>query len=93
MTRTYIRTDKSTPEYRKWYQRQYYLQHRVKAAAYQREYNRSQKFTTSKRTPPVKYNDATPIAPQVLAHLPVEKVLRIFEKVSQGKMIFCAGRR
>jgi hypothetical protein len=84
-------TNKDTPEYRKEYQRKYYLTHKDKSREYQREYNarkREEKRRKRKLEPRIKFEGPEPILPQNLAHLTAEQILRVFNKVKSGKAVF-----
>ncbi len=83
----------STPEARREYQRRYYQLHKDKAKEYQRQYNLSHKkkvrggrgkanFVCPREVVRGTFNTAD------IMHAPVEKTLKILEKIISGERLF-----
>jgi len=83
----------STPEARREYQRRYYQLHKDKAKEYQRQYNLSHKkkvrggrgkanFVCPREVIRGTFNTAD------IMHAPVEKTLKILEKIISGERLF-----
>ncbi len=83
----------SSAEARREYQRRYYQMHKEKAKEYQRQYNLTHKkkarggrgkasFVASREVVRNTYNSAD------IMHAPVEKTLRILEKIINGERFF-----
>jgi len=83
----------STAEARREYQRRYYQMHKEKAKEYQRQYNLTHKkkarlgrgksaMTASREVVRSTFNTAD------IMHSPVEKTLKILEKIIRGERLF-----
>ncbi len=83
----------STAEARREYQRRYYQMHKEKAKEYQRQYNLTHKkkarggrgkasFTCPREVVRSTFNTAD------LMHAPVEKTVRMLEKIIRGERLF-----
>ena len=83
----------STPEARREYQRRYYQMHKEKAKEYQRQYNLTHKkkarggrgkanFSCPREVVRMTFNTSD------LMHSPVEKTLRMLEKIVSGERMF-----
>ncbi len=83
----------STAEARREYQRRYYQMHKEKAKEYQRQYNLTHKkkarggrgrasFTAPREVVRTTFNTAD------LMHAPVEKTVRMLEKIIKGERFF-----
>ena len=83
----------STAEARREYQRRYYQMHKEKAKEYQRQYNLTHKkkarggrgrtgFTAPREVIRTTFNSTD------LMHAPVEKTIRILEKIIKGERFF-----
>jgi hypothetical protein len=83
----------STAEARREYQRRYYQMHKEKAKEYQRQYNLTHKkkaraargrtpFTAPREVVRTTFNQAD------IMHAPVEKTIRILEKIIRGERFF-----
>jgi len=83
----------STAEARREYQRRYYQMHKEKAKEYQRQYNLTHKkkarggrgrsgFTAPREVVRTTFNTAD------IMHAPVEKTVRILEKIIKGERFF-----
>jgi len=83
----------STPEARREYQRRYYQLHKEKAKEYQRQYNLTHKkkarggrgkanFVCPRESVRQTYNTSD------IMHTPVEKTLKILEKIINGDRLF-----
>ena len=83
----------STAEARREYQRRYYQMHKEKAKEYQRQYNLTHKkkangaqgrgsFTAEREVVRSTFNSAD------LMHAPVEKTVRMLEKIIKGERFF-----
>jgi hypothetical protein len=83
----------STAEARREYQRRYYQMHKEKAKEYQRQYNLTHKkkarggrgkasFTCPREVVRSTFNTAD------LMHAPVEKTVRMLEKIIKGERLF-----
>lgn len=83
----------STAEARREYQRRYYQMHKEKAKEYQRQYNLTHKkkarggqgktgFTCPREVVRATFNTAD------LMHSPVEKTVRMLEKIIKGERLF-----
>lgn len=83
----------STAEARREYQRRYYQMHKEKAKEYQRQYNLTHKkkarggsgrsgFTAPREVVRTTFNTTD------IMHAPVEKTLRILEKIIKGERFF-----
>ena len=83
----------STAEARREYQRRYYQMHKEKAKEYQRQYNLTHKkkarggrgrsgFTAPREVVRTTFNTTD------LMHAPVEKTIRILEKIIKGERFF-----
>ena len=83
----------STAEARREYQRRYYQMHKEKAKEYQRQYNLTHKkkaraargrtpFTAPREVVRTTFNQTD------IMHAPVEKTLRILEKIIKGERFF-----
>ena len=83
----------STPEARREYQRRYYQMHKEKAKEYQRQYNLTHKkkarggrgkagFMAPREVIRSTFNTAD------IMHAPVEKTLKILEKIISGERLF-----
>jgi hypothetical protein len=83
----------STAEARREYQRRYYQMHKEKAKEYQRQYN-----LTHKKKATVGRGRSSVVAPREVVrstfnttdimHSPVEKTVRILEKIIRGERFF-----
>jgi len=83
----------STPEARREYQRRYYQLHKEKAKEYQRQYNLTHKkkarggrgkanFVAPREVVRMTFNTSD------IMHAPVEKTLRMLEKIINGERLF-----
>nr|MBN2277490.1 hypothetical protein [candidate division Zixibacteria bacterium] len=83
----------STPEARREYQRRYYQMHKEKAKEYQRQYNLTHKkkarggrgkanFDCPREVVRATFNTSD------IMHAPVEKTLKILEKIISGERLF-----
>ena len=82
----------STAEARREYQRRYYQMHKEKAKEYQRQYNLTHKkkahgrgksgFSANREVVRTTFNTAD------LMHSPVEKTLKMIEKIINGERLF-----
>jgi len=83
----------STPEARREYQRRYYQMHKEKAKEYQRQYNLTHKkkarggrgkanFSCPREVVRMTFNTSD------LMHSPVEKTLKMLEKIVSGERMF-----
>jgi hypothetical protein len=83
----------STPEARREYQRRYYQMHKEKAREYQRQYNLTHKkkakggrgkanFVCPREVVRATFNTSD------IMHAPVEKTLKILEKIISGERLF-----
>jgi hypothetical protein len=83
----------STPEARREYQRRYYQMHKEKAREYQRQYNLTHKkkarggrgkanFVCPREVVRTTFNTTD------IMHAPVEKTLKILEKIISGERLF-----
>lgn len=83
----------STPEARREYQRRYYQMHKEKAREYQRQYNLTHKkkarggrgkagFECPREVVRATFNTSD------IMHSPVEKTLKILEKIINGERLF-----
>lgn len=83
----------STAEARREYQRRYYQMHKEKAKEYQRQYNLTHKkkaragrgkssFTAAREVVRTTFNTSD------LMHAPVEKSLKMLEKILRGERMF-----
>ncbi|MBD3331280.1 hypothetical protein GF356_00400 [candidate division GN15 bacterium] len=82
----------STAEARREYQRRYYQMHKEKAKEYQRQYNLTHKkkargrgkssFTAPREVVRTTFNTGD------LMHAPVEKTLKMLEKIISGERLF-----
>ncbi len=83
----------STAEARREYQRRYYQMHKEKAKEYQRQYNLTHKkkarggrgkssFTAPREVVRTTFNTAD------LMHAPVEKTVKMLEKIIRGERMF-----
>jgi len=83
----------STPEARREYQRRYYQMHKEKAKEYQRQYNLTHKkkarggrgkanFVCPREVVRATFNTSD------IMHAPVEKTLKILEKIISGERLF-----
>ncbi len=83
----------STPEARREYQRRYYQMHKEKAREYQRQYNLTHKkkarggrgkanFVCPREVVRSTFNTSD------IMHAPVEKTLKILEKIISGERLF-----
>ena len=87
------KTNLSTAEARREYQREYYQKHKEKAKEYQRQYNLTHKkkarvgrgklsATASREVVRSTFNTAD------IMHAPVEKTLKMLEKIIKGERLF-----
>jgi len=83
----------STPEARREYQRRYYQLHKEKAKEYQRQYNLTHKkkarggrgkanFVAPREVVRMTFNTSD------IMHAPVEKTLKMLEKIINGERLF-----
>jgi len=92
-TRLTLKGNLSTAEARREYQRQYYQKHKEKAKEYQRQYNLTHKkkargargkacFVAPREVVRSTFNTAD------IMHAPVEKTLKMLEKIIKGERLF-----
>jgi len=72
-------------EERREYLRVYYQQNKDRLRAYQREYNATHKRSLGKTKPAARQLIKTGFTPSDLMHAPVEKTLKILEKILKGE--------
>ncbi|MDZ4722829.1 MAG: hypothetical protein SGI97_02825 [candidate division Zixibacteria bacterium] len=93
ITRDAVMGNLSTAEARREYQRRYYQMHKEKAKEYQRQYNLTHKkkarggrgksgFSAQREAVRSTFNTAD------IMHSPVEKTLRMLEKIINGERLF-----
>ncbi len=83
----------STPEARREYQRRYYQLHKEKAKEYQRQYNLTHKKKARGGRGRANFNCPREVIRSTfntsdIMHSPVEKTLKILEKIINGERLF-----
>jgi len=83
----------STPEARREYQRRYYQMHKEKAKEYQRQYNLTHKKKARGGRGKANFDCPREVVRSTfntsdIMHAPVEKTLKILEKIISGERLF-----